>query len=75
MANKDTVSMFGPSFDGSGVIVNREVPPGDVQAYQNAGYEVGSVPEIVYTEADAIAQNDGEDVTATATPVKRARRK
>ena len=74
MANKDTVSMFGPSFDGSGVIVNREVPPGDVQSYQNAGYEVGSVPEIVYTEADVIAQNDGEDVTATVT-VKRARRK
>lgn len=42
---KKTVAMFGPSFDGSGDIVNREVPEGDVPAYRNAGYEVGSVAE------------------------------
>ena len=42
---KKTVAMFGPSFDGSGNIVNREVPEGDVPAYRNAGYEVGSVKE------------------------------
>lgn len=72
-----TVAMYGPSISNPAKIVNRAVPECDIQAYRAAGYVLGSieeVPEIVYTEADAIAQNDGEDVTAAVT-VKRARRK
>lgn len=72
-----TVAMYGPSISNPAKIVNRAVPECDIQAYRAAGYVLGSieeVPEIVYTEADAIAQNDGEDVTATVTG-KRARRK
>ena len=72
-----TVAMYGPSISNPARIVNRAVPVCDIQAYRAAGYVLGSieeVPEIVYTEADAIAQNDGEDVTATVTG-KRSRRK
>ena len=73
-----TVAMYGPSISNPAKIVNRAVPVCDIQAYRAAGYVLGSieeVPEIVYTEADAIAQNDGEDVTATTTTAKRSRRK
>jgi hypothetical protein len=38
------VLMHGPSFDGSGKIVEREVPVGDVKAYQAAGYVEGAMP-------------------------------
>ena len=72
-----TVAMYGPSISNPAKIVNRAVPECDIQAYRAAGYVLGSieeVPEIVYTEADAIAQNDGEDVTAAVT-VKRGKRK
>lgn len=63
-----TISMHGPAFDGSGKLVNREVPKGDVQAYRAAGYVEGSVavaddekradgtPCETYTEADVKAQ-------------------
>ncbi len=43
---KELISMHGPSFDGSGEIVNREVVASDVAAYRQAGYELGSVPEL-----------------------------
>lgn len=74
----EKVLMHGPAFDGTGDIVEREVPRADVTAYRNAGYADGpnptkSIADVVekfagrftYTEADAIAQNDGVDVTKT----------
>lgn len=39
--------MFGEAFDGSGKLVNREVPKADVQAFQNAGYQIGEIEEVV----------------------------
>ena len=65
---KQTVSMHGPSFDGSGRLVNREVTKGDIGAYRAAGYVEGSLPVAddekradgtpceTYTEADVAAQ-------------------
>lgn len=44
-SKKEMVAMYGPAFDDSGDIVNRNVPKHDVQAYRNAGYEIGSVVE------------------------------
>jgi hypothetical protein len=41
----DKVKMHGPSFDGSGRLVNRDVPAIDVRAYKAAGYVLGSLPE------------------------------
>lgn len=64
----ETVAMFGPSLRDPSQIVNRDIPVADIQAYKAAGYQLGSVPEpLVYTHEDAIAQNDGEDVTAAVT--------
>lgn len=61
----ETVAMYGPSISDPSKIVNRDVPKCDVQAYKAAGYKEGKVDEpFVYTLADAIAQNDGVDVTA-----------
>jgi hypothetical protein len=40
-----TVTMNGPSFDGSGKIVEREVPVADVRAYKAAGYVEGALPK------------------------------
>ncbi len=72
-----TVAMFGPSISDPTKIVNRDVPKCDVQAYRAAGYQIGSVPDdapaFCYTLEDAIAQNDGVDVTAK--PTKRGRGK
>lgn len=67
---KQTVSMHGPSFDGSGRLVNREVTKGDIGAYRAAGYVEGSIveeipadeihddgtPKVTHTEADALEQ-------------------
>jgi hypothetical protein len=69
----ETVLMHGPAFDGSGNIVERQVHVPDVPAYVAAGYVKGAfeskiaelaveVP-ITYTLEDAIAQNDGVDIT------------
>jgi hypothetical protein len=44
---KKIVLMHGPSFDGSGEIVERSVVQGDVPAYRQAGYELGGLPESV----------------------------
>ncbi len=41
---EETVLMHGPAFDGSGDIVERQVPISDVTAYRNAGYERGENP-------------------------------
>jgi hypothetical protein len=38
-----SVKMYGPALDGSGTIVNREVPEADVVAYEQSGYKKGSV--------------------------------
>lgn len=40
----ETVLMHGPAFDGSGDIVERQVPKVDVPAYRNAGYVDGANP-------------------------------
>lgn len=45
--------MYGPSFDGSGEIVNRDVPEADITAYRKAGYELGEVEEAPKETADA----------------------
>lgn len=41
---EETVLMHGPAFDGSGDIVERQVPKQDITAYRNAGYELGKNP-------------------------------
>lgn len=64
--------MFGPSISDPAKIVNRDVPKCDVQAYKAAGYKEGTVAEPpCYTLEDAIAQNDGVDVTVVEKKVKR----
>lgn len=63
----ETVPMFGPSLSDPSKIVNRDVPKADVEAYRGAGYREGTIAveePLVYTLEDAIAQNDGVDVTA-----------
>jgi len=58
--------MYGPSISDPSRVVNRDVPVCDIQAYKAAGYVVGSIEVVVYTEADAIAQNDGKDESTEA---------
>lgn len=41
----ETVKMHGPAFDGSGKMVERDVPFADVRAYKAAGYVEGGLPE------------------------------
>jgi hypothetical protein len=68
----ETVAMYGPSISDPSKIVNRDVPECDVQAYKAAGYAFGTVQEPpCYTLEDAIAQNDGVDVTAEKVKAKR----
>lgn len=70
----ETVAMFGPSLSDPKRIVNRDIPVADVQAYRAAGYQLGSIEvkePFVYTLEDAIAQNDGVDVTAEKPTRKR----
>lgn len=65
--------MFGPSISDPSKIVNRDVPKCDVGAYRAVGYQEGTVEAeepFTYTLGDAIAQNDGVDVT-----VKKGKRK
>lgn len=38
------VTMHGPAFDGTGEIVNRDVPFQDVKAFEAAGYKHGAAP-------------------------------
>jgi hypothetical protein len=38
-------TMYGPAFDESGQLVQREVPDVDVQAYEKAGYKMGALPD------------------------------
>ena len=68
----ETVAMFGPSISDPSKVVNRDVPVADIQAYKAAGYKLGSIAEevpIVYTLADAIAQNEGLDESTEAKAV------
>jgi hypothetical protein len=37
------IKMCGPKLDGSGEIVNRDVPETDIQVYARLGYKPGSV--------------------------------
>lgn len=43
MLPNSMVQMYGPAFDGSGELVNREVAERDVLAYQRIGYKFGSI--------------------------------
>ena len=69
--------MYGPSISEPTKIVNRDVPKCDVQAYKAAGYVIGSIAEepleVVYTLAEAVAQNDGVD-ESTAAKVKKGKK-
>lgn len=56
-----TVKMHGPGISDPSKIVERDVPENDVVAYQQAGYTKGPIPS--KSDAQAIADNDGEDVT------------
>ena len=52
--------MHGPAFNDKGELVEREVPEGDVPAFQNAGYVKGGIPvaeaaEVAEAEAPAPA--------------------
>ena len=66
--------MHGPGISDPSKIVEREVPENDVRAYKAAGYKVGNLPaelRPIYTEVEAVAQNDGVDVTAKQTKSKK----
>lgn len=39
-----TVLMHGPAFDDTGQLVEREVPVGDIDAFERAGYKKGGFP-------------------------------
>ena len=70
--------MFGPSISDPKKIVNRDVPKCDVQAYRAAGYREGTVEveePLTYTLEDAIAQNDGVDVTKVEEGKPKGKRK
>ena len=56
----ETVLMHGPAFDGSGDIVEREVPVVDKVAFINAGYVVGANPVKTLEEAVAKAVKKGK---------------
>ena len=62
--------MFGPSFDSSGKLVEREVPIADVNAYKKAGYELGHLPEVA---DDAIESADEELAEVETVKVTRGR--
>ncbi len=42
------VKMYGPAFDESGTIVERDVPDADVRAFEQAGYVIGELPLYLY---------------------------
>ena len=56
-----TISMYGPAFDETKKIVNREVPSDDVPAFEAAGYKKGKDP-------DAPTVKAGESKGGTAKP-------
>lgn len=45
------VLMNGPGFDGSGEVVEREVPECDVEAFRRAGYKLGGLDKPKADEA------------------------
>lgn len=65
--------MFGPAFDGSGVLVNRLVPKCDASAFVAAGYKVGQVPPdyipppytppLVVSEPEPLVVEESQDVS------------
>ena len=57
------VLMHGPAFDGSGELVERNVPEVDVPAYRQAGYERGPLPESVKM-ARRLAELEAERIAA-----------
>lgn len=73
-----TVKMFGPSISDPSKIVDRDVPECDVQAYRAAGYQEVEkdfqTEGVTYTEEQAIAHNDGVDVTAPAKKTRKAKK-
>jgi hypothetical protein len=69
--------MFGPSLSDPAVIVSRDVPEPDIEAYKQAGYQFGDPPAqewatagVVYSLEDSIAQLADED----STPKKRTKK-
>lgn len=59
----DTILMHGPGISNPAIIVEREVPVCDIQAYKAAGYVEGpnlnkefATLGVTYTEEDAAAQ-------------------
>lgn len=52
------IKMFGPHFDGSGKLVNRDVTEADEQAYVSAGYKRGEVPATANTETVEVKKTD-----------------
>lgn len=57
MATVKTVKMHGPSVSDPKTMVNREVPEGDVEAYERAGFKLGHKPDLPDAE-DVSASND-----------------
>lgn len=62
------VKMHGPSFDGSGKIVERDVPRKDYAAYRSAGYEEGPLPESVLVKNELAAIKEEVKATWQAKP-------
>jgi len=54
-----SIAMHGPAFDGSGKIVNREVPEADEAAFRAAGYVIGrsaDSPDVKHGQSDGNAE-------------------
>lgn len=61
--NMNTVLMHGPGIANPSIIVERDVPECDIDAYKAAGYKMGANPDkefatigVTYSEEDAAAQ-------------------
>lgn len=52
--------MHGPAFDDSGDVVDREVPVGDVAAFEAAGYTKGGKPKVESDAAVAVEKPKGK---------------
>lgn len=52
------IKMYGPAVDGSGKMVNRDVPENDEVVYANLGYKRGSLPEEKVETADVALEDD-----------------
>lgn len=69
-------NMHGPAFDGSGKIIERDVPEADIQAYKAAGYKLGPLPATEPKKpAETLAEKIEKEAPAKAAKPARGRRR